>query len=84
MKKQRKDYIADLLRYGVEAEILVPTIVIDGKTIDSDNFKIFKESLEILQEDEQLIIEITELEDDLTSINISLKPTNSESSDEQL
>ena len=84
MKKQRKDYIADLLRYGVEAEILVPTIVIDGKTIDSDNFKIFKESLEILQEDEQLVIEISELEDDLTSINISLKPTNSESSDEQL
>ncbi len=82
MKKQRKDYIADVLKYGVEAEIIVPTVILYEKTIDSDNFKIFRESLEILQADERLIVVLTDLEDDLTSINISLKPSNVELTDE--
>ena len=76
LNKKRKDYLADIIRYGVNAEIIVPTTILKELTIEPDSFKIFRDSLQALQEDEGLIVTLTDLEDGLTSIDISLKPDN--------
>lgn len=75
LNKKRKDYISDIIRYGTDATIIIPTTILQEKTIEPDNFKILRESLAILQADEGLIVTLTQLpEYDLTSINITLKP----------
>lgn len=78
LNKKRKDYIADIVRYGVDVSIIVPTTVLNEKTLEPDSFKVLRDSLEVLQEDPQLTVEITDLEDDLTNINITVKPNEPE------
>ena len=72
MNKKRIDYIRDIIRYTTETTLIIPTTILNEKTIEPDNFKVLRESLSILQEDTGLNIIIEELEDDLTSIQITL------------
>ena len=83
LNKKRKDYISDIIRYGTDATIIIPTTILQEKTIEPDNFKILRDSLKVLQADEGLTVTLTELENDLTSIDISLKPDEEEETEEQ-
>ena len=72
--KKRKDYIADIIKYGVNVRITIPTTLLHEKTLEKDSFKTLRDSLAILQADEELVITTTDLEDGLSCICISLKP----------
>lgn len=79
MNKKRIDYIRDIIRYTTETTLIIPTTILNEKTIEPDNFKVLRESLSTLQADEGLEVTLTELpEYDLTSIHITLAEEETE------
>ena len=76
--KKIHDYIRDLARYGTEVTVIMPTTLLNPKTIEPDNFQDVRTALTRLQENPRLEVDTMEVEQGLTEVIISLKPENNE------
>ena len=69
---ERLDNLREIIRYGVEANIQIPTQILDEKF--TCNHGRFHDSLNELQSDTGLTVIMTEIPDsDLTNITIKIK-----------
>lgn len=81
LNKKRKDYISDIIRYGTEATINIPSRILTESMIEPDNFKVLRESLATLQADtglEVTLIEIPEYQETSIHITLAEEETNEE------
>lgn len=72
MRRKATDHIHELSKYATEINITIPNTILNSHILGITEFQPLKSSLNALQNNTLLNVTVTQLPDDLTSINITL------------